>query len=87
MNTNNDPIICRFYKWLDGRPLMDFYTIRIEKDGDTKRVYFMSRIHVNRDSAVSFSFSDEFSDYEILEDLTLLRWVQERYGSVYPSVY
>lgn len=69
------------YNVLNNRPLWDWYSIRIEEIGGSKHVFFQSRIHLNKELHVSFQFSTEFSDWEILNDRDLITWVFNRYGS------
>ena len=69
------------YKTFKGRTLQDWYSIRIEREGESVEVVFCSRIHVNKENKCSFSFSHAFTDGEILRDDTLATWIYNRYGS------
>lgn len=70
------------YNTLAGRELWDWYAIRIEIIDDSKHVYFLSRIHVNKEVQVSFTFSTDFSDAQILNDNDLYTWIVNHYGQV-----
>ena len=70
------------YTRLGGRPLLHFYSIDIETDGDTQRVYFNSTIHVNRRVELPTSYSTEYSHEEILHQDILVRQINERFGKV-----
>ncbi len=47
----------------------------------TKYVYFCSRIHVEKRVKLTFSFSDEFTDSEILHDHNVMTKFIQMYGS------
>lgn len=70
------------HETLGGHLLQPWYTIEIKKCGDNKSVTFVSRISVNRRVDPSFCWSSKFSDYQILSDSNLLKWVAQRYGEV-----
>ena len=70
------------YKTLKGRPLLYFYSIDIETDGDTQRVFFNSTIHVNRRVELPTSYSTKYSHAEILHQDILVRQINERFGKV-----
>lgn len=69
------------YNHLAGKQLQDWYSIRIERDGESVEIVFCSRIHVNKEVKASFSFDHSFTDGQILRDSTLITWVYNRYGS------
>jgi hypothetical protein len=81
MHTSESGSGAKTYHWLGGRALQFWGSIRIEAVGDSKFVIFCSEIHVNRESRVSFSYANTFSDWEILRDRTLVTWVINRYGA------
>jgi len=55
-------------------PLPRYMYITIEK-GDSKRLIVHSRIHVNEETKVGPSYSNELSDAEIIKDLsTEIAW-------------
>lgn len=75
--------------------LHDWFTIEIEEvpcegyhaPGTTrwietsKNVYFCSRIHVNKRVKLTFSFSGEFSDFDILHDHNVMTKFIQMYGA------
>lgn len=69
------------YKQLKGRTLQDWYTIEIDRSGDSVYVTMHSRIHVNKEVKVSHCYSHQFTDGQILHDSTLYTWIVNRYGS------
>ena len=80
-----DPVTgARTYKKLDGKPLLDWYSIRITNvREDTKEVTFCSRIHVNKEVVLPTTYSDQFTDEQILRDGTLFNAVISRWGDVF----
>lgn len=46
----------------------------------TKNVYFCSRLHVNKRVKLTFSFSDEFTDSDILHDSNVMSKFLQMYG-------
>lgn len=46
-----------------------------------KHVYFCSRIHVNKRVKLTFSFTDEFTDFDILHDSTVMSKFIQMYGA------
>jgi hypothetical protein len=75
-------MVARTYTQLNGRELQRWFSIRIEARGLHKYVTFCSTIHVNREVTASFSYDAEcFTDYQILNDHSLVTWVYVRYGT------
>lgn len=70
----------RTYNWLDDRPLQPWYSITITTEGDTKFVYFHSRIHVRNTVRMNPCFSVQFTDHEILRDRDLITNITNHYG-------
>ena len=70
------------YTSLRGRPLLHFYSIDIESDGETQRVFFNSTIHVNKRTELPTSYSQDFSHNKILWDPSLIQQINDRYGKV-----
>lgn len=72
----------RIHHHLEGRPLWDWYSIRIEDhEENIKKVFFLSRIHVNKEKEMTFCYSaSHFSDHAILYDRTLVSKLIEMYG-------
>ena len=71
------------YQSLGGQSLKHYLSIKIDRSGRSVRVFVLSDFHVNKENEVSFTFSKEFTDYEILFDKQLARWVESRYGYIY----
>jgi|11BtaG_2_1085332.scaffolds.fasta_scaffold02518_4 hypothetical protein len=59
----------RVYYWVQ-RPLADYYHIEIHHTKTGKYVYFYSRIHVNELTLINPSFSNDFTDHEIIKDVS-----------------
>lgn len=60
------------------QPLPNWLKVEIRTEGDSKVAYVHSRIHVNRVVALNPTFSTDFSDADILKDLSakiLSGWV------------
>lgn len=75
-------MVTRTYNFLRGRNLQPWYSIRIEERDGSKYVTFCSRIHVQKEVTASFSYNAEcFTDYQILDDHSLVTWVYARYGT------
>jgi len=70
------------HKTLCGSLLQPWYTIEITRDGSSKTVAFLSRIHVNKRVECKFSWSSAFRDSQILMDCDLRKWVLDKYGEV-----
>ena len=65
------------YRW-EPRALPDWIHIEIVDKENSKVVYVCSRIHVNKRERFPTGYSNEFSDYEILRDVSgevLRMWV------------
>lgn len=70
------------YTSLCGHAMQPWYSIEITRDGSSKTVAFLSRIHVNRRVECKFSWSSKFSDSQILKDCDLRKWTLDKYGEV-----
>lgn len=57
------------YTW-QIRPLPDWLRFEIVTEGDSKIVVVHSRIHVNRVTRMNPSYSTEFTDTEIIKDMS-----------------
>lgn len=69
----------------DGQQLQPWYSIVIERfeHEDSAHVTFKSRIHTNKEVQLPFCWSSsDFTDYQILNDPDLLKWVRGAYGEV-----
>jgi hypothetical protein len=70
------------YTFFHGRNLQPWYRILIEERDGSKHVTFCSRIHVHKEVTASFSYDAKcFTDYQILNDHSLVTWVYDRYGA------
>ena len=70
------------YTSLCGHAMQPWYSIEITRDGSSKTVAFISRIHVNKRVECRFSWSNKFSDSQILMDCNLREWISDKYGEV-----
>lgn len=70
------------YTYLGGRPLQHFYSIEIVEEDGSLVVYFNSTIHVNRRARMPTSYGTGFTHGEILQDGSLIRQINDRYGKV-----
>lgn len=63
--------------------LMDWHTVKITHDPNTesKHVTFTSTIHVNRESTLTYCFSDTFTDSQILNDRDVMTSFINMYGA------
>ena len=68
------------YRHLGGCILQDWYTVRIMNDGIAKRVEFDSRIHKNMPVLLPVQFAAEFSDRQILNDVTVVSKFRSVFG-------
>ncbi len=71
------------YEHIYGKKMQPWYRIQITEVGSSKFVTFHTRIHMNKVHKPSFSFSNKFTDGEILRDATLYTWVTDRFGNVH----
>lgn len=60
--------------------LPSYLSIEIRQEGDTKKVYVHSKFHVEKVKEISFSYSSEFTDAYILNDLALYKKIAKLYG-------
>ena len=75
-----------FYKSLDGRPLKSYLQVEIREENGSKHVIFHSTIHVNKQRKLTFCFSKDFTDAEILKDYSVIKKAWELYGNPYSCV-
>ena len=68
------------YLYINNFQLPSYLSIEIKKDGDTKYVYVNSTIHVNKQLEVPHSYSLDWSDEEILNDIDLFNFIKKAYG-------
>lgn len=61
----------RVYHHLCGKPLRDWIHVEIEDHDDHKAVVFVSKFHVGNRFPISWSYSENFTDDEILRDTNL----------------
>jgi hypothetical protein len=55
---------------MESVPLPDWMTITITEEGDSKILTVQSRIHVCKDKQVGPSYSRDFTDSEIIRELS-----------------
>ena len=72
----------RNYTSLCWHAMQPWYSIEITRDGSSKTVAFLSRIHVNKRVKCGFSWASVFSDSQILMDCDLRKWISDKYGEV-----
>lgn len=59
--------------------LPSYLSIEIRQQGDTKYVYVNSTIHVNKQLKVPHSYSLDWPDEEILNDVDLFNFIKKAY--------
>ena len=69
------------YRYLNGKPLQEWYEIEIVTENNTKFVLFHSRIHVNKVSKLNPCFSTTFTDQKILNDFHIIGKIHDMYGT------
>ena len=77
----------RIYKHLGGYKLKFDLSVGIETEGDSQYVYFLAPLHVNKKVKLTFSFSMEFNDWEILNDRDVMTKFINMYGHEALSTY
>lgn len=60
--------------------LPSYLSIEIRQQGNSKHVYVNSTIHVNKQLEVPHSYSLDWSDEEILNDVDLFNFIKKAYG-------
>ena len=60
--------------------LPSYLTIEIEHKGNSKFVIIHSFIHVNKINRTGMTYSDEFTDDEILNDERVFKYICDVYG-------
>ena len=68
------------YHHVSGYQLPHYLSIEIENTGNPKHVIVHSTIHVNKVNRTNMSYSDEFTDDEILNDERVLKYICDVYG-------
>lgn len=68
------------YRHVSGYQLPHYLSIEIEYTGNSKNVIVHSTIHVNKVNKTNMSYSDEFTDDEILNDERVLKYICDAYG-------
>lgn len=71
------------YYHLCGMPLRHWLHVEIEDDNEVKRVTFVSNRHVGNKFPVSWTYSQTFSDQEILSDEKLAELCKQKFGPDY----
>ena len=69
------------YRYLNDKPLQEWFEIEIVTRNDTKYVLFHSRIHVNKVNELNPCFSTTFTDQEILNDFDIIGRIYDMYGT------
>lgn len=74
----------RKYKSLKGKPLEYGFEIEIRAipEEGTKKVFMHAKFYVEKLVECHPSFSDSFSDREILHDRTLIQFIGHRWGNI-----
>ena len=54
------------YRHINTFELPSYLSIEIKEEGDTKKVFVHSTIHVDKVKELSFSYSTEFTDLHVL---------------------
>ena len=60
--------------------LPSYLSIEIIQQGNSKHVYVNSTAHVNRQLKLPHSYSIDWSNEEILNDLALFNFIKKAYG-------
>ena len=60
--------------------LPSYLSIEIIQQGNSKHVYVNSCIHVNKQLKLPHSYSLDWSDEEILNDVDLFNFIKKTYG-------
>jgi hypothetical protein len=68
------------YSRLGGCILQDWYTVRVINDGSAKRVEFDSSIHKDMPVMLPMSFDTCVSDWQILNDVVVVRKFRTMFG-------
>ena len=68
------------YHHVSGYQLPHYLSIEITHTGNSKNVIVHSTIHVNKVNITNMSYSDEFTDDEILNDERVLKYICDVYG-------
>ena len=68
------------YHHVSKYPLPHYLSIEIEHIGNSKFVIIHSTIHVDKINRTGIEYSDEFTDYEILNDERVLKYICDVYG-------
>lgn len=68
------------YHYVSKYQLPHYLSIEIEHTGNSKHVIVHSTIHVNKVNRTNMSYSDEFTDDEILNDERVLKYICNVYG-------
>ena len=68
------------YHHVSGYQLPHYLSIEIGHTGNSKNVIAHSTIHANKVNRTNMSYSDEFTDDEILNDERVLKYICDVYG-------
>ena len=68
------------YRYVSKYELPHYLSIEIEHTGNSKHVIVHSTIHVNKINRTGMTYSDEFTDAEILDDERVLKYICDVYG-------
>ena len=68
------------YTHINNLKLPSYLSFEIRQQGDTKHVYVNSTIHVNKQLKLPHSYSLDWSDEEILNDVDLFNFIKKAYG-------
>lgn len=68
------------YHYVSKYALPSYLTIEIEHKDNSKFVIIHSFIHVEKVNKTGMSYSDEFTDYEILNDDRVFEYICNVYG-------
>lgn len=68
------------YHHVNKYALPHYLSIEIEHKGNSKFVVVHSTIHVDKVNRTNMEYSDEFTDEEILNDESVLKYICDVYG-------
>lgn len=68
------------YGYIGSFELPSYLSIEIKDVGESRKVFIHSKIHMEKVKELSFSYSNEFTDEDILKDPDLYKKIASMYG-------
>lgn len=69
-----------YYRSIRNLQLPGYLSIEIREENGSKHVYVHSKIHVNKERKISYSYSTDFTNEQILNDPQLFQTIANMYG-------